>query len=276
MTASPVFRVYDRPILKKPVLIVGWIEDASRLSLRSADFLIHNLGCTEFAEILPEGFFPLAGVNVEDDVANFPESKFYVSKEHNLIVFKSNVPRTDWHQFLKALLEVGHEKCGAEELYTMGTMISYAAHTMPRVLISIVNHPDMKAELEPYNVMSNTDFDTPAGQKPTLSSYLSWVAGQEGVKTANLWVPIPFYLVTQEDPRACKRLLYFFNSRHNLGLDLRPLDDEVAEQNNKIAGLFKKSPQIEALVRRLEVGEPLESEDAEKLAGEMAEALRKK
>jgi hypothetical protein len=88
-------------------------------------------------------------------------------------------------------------------------------------------------------------------------------------------VPVPYYLVSLDDPRARKRLLDFFNVRFSLGIDLRDLDAEVMEQNGKIGQLFQKSPEIEGYVRKLETGEGLETEESEKLAREIDEFLKK-
>jgi predicted ATP-grasp superfamily ATP-dependent carboligase len=269
------FRITARPELKEPVLIVGWIDDASKIGERTLDYIIEKTGCKACAEILPEGFFPMAGVNVEGDVALFPECRFFAGTERNLLVFKSSIPRTDWYRFLHALLDVSNN-FGVKEIYTVGAMVSAAAHTMPRVLVGIVNAGEAKNGLEPYNVMTGSDFDTPPGQKPTFSSYLSWVARQRDITAVNLWVPAPFYLVQAEDPRACKRLVYFFNDKYGLGVDFTALDDEIASQNRKIAELFAASPEDESFVRRLETGEGLDSEQTEKLASDMSEHFKKK
>lgn len=274
MSQGPVIRLHGEHRLEKPVLIVAWLEDASSLGVRTADYLIEGLGCREFGEILPEGFFPMAGVNVVDDVAQFPESKFYVSDESNLVIFRSNIPRTGWHGFLNAVLDVAGHDCKVSEIYTMGAMISPAAHTAPRMLMPIVNRREIIEELEPFNVMSGTDYETPAGQKPTLSSYLIWLARQREMRGVNLWVPVPYYLVSIDDPRACKRLVYFFNSKFDLGVDFTGLDLRIKQQNERIAGLFERSPELEAFVRRLEAGEGLDGEESEKLAREMSEALK--
>jgi proteasome assembly chaperone (PAC2) family protein len=262
------------PDLKGYVLIVAWAEDASRLGVQTADYLIQSLGCREFGEIPPEGFFPMGGVNVVEDVARFPESRLYICENSRLLIFKSSIPRMGWYRFLTSLLDVAHQDCAVQEIYTLGAMISTASHTVPRLLISIVNNREIKASLEPYNVMADNDYETPPGQKPTLSSYLAWLAGQRGIPAINLWVPVPYYLVPIDDPRSVKRLVYFFNSKYDLGVDFTALDTVIAEQNNKIARLFEKSPEIKNMVRKLEVGEGLDGEESERLAREMAEALK--
>ncbi len=274
MSGEDAVGLSGSPDLKGSVLIVAWAEDASSLGVRVADYLLQALEFREFGEVLPEGFFPMGGVNVVDDVARFPESKFYVCDRNNLVIFKSSVPRMGWYRFLTSLLDVAYRDCAVKEIYTMGAMISAAAHTVPRLLISIVNNKEMKAALEPYNVVADNDYETPPGQKPTLSSYLAWLAGQRSIPAVNLWVPVPYYLVSIDDPRAVKRLVYFFNSKFDLGVDFTALDSIIAKQNNKIARLFDKSPEIKNMVRKLEVGDGLDGEESEKLAREIAEALK--
>lgn len=274
MSGEPTVNPGGSHGLKGGVLVVAWAEDAGGLGMRTADYLIQSLGCRELAEIPPEGFFPMGGVNVVDDVARFPESRLYISERSNIVIFKSSVPRMGWHHFLTSLLDIAEQDCGVKEIYTLGAMISSAAHTVPRLLISIVNNREIKAALEPYNVLADNDYESPPGQKPTLSSYLSWLAGQRGIPAVNLWVPVPYYLVPIDDPRSVKRMVYFFNSKYNLGVDFTALDAVIAEQNNRITQLFEKSPEIKNMVRRLEVGDGLDGEDSEKLAREIAEALK--
>ena len=273
-TKTADYRIISKPELSGPVLVAGWIDDVGEVGERTLDYLIEGAGCQPCAEVLPEGFFPMAGVSVEDDVAQFPECVFYSSSLHNLLIFKSSIPRNDWYRFLIAVLNVS-EKFGVSEIYTVGAMVSAAAHTMPRVLVGVVNDSGIKDGLEPYNVMAATDFQTPSGQKPALSSYLSWVARQRDIGVVNLWVPVPFYLLQVTDPRACKRLIYFFNDRYKLGLDFTAIDAEISAQNSKISRLYTISPEIEAFVRRLETGTGLEAEQSEKLVREVSEYLKK-
>lgn len=264
MPENPVYRINNRFDLNNPKLIVGWIDDASGIGERALDYIHINTGGIPCAEILPEGFFAMAGVSVENDIACFPESTFYGDSKNNLLILKSNIPHTDWYQFLHGILDVA-DSYGVKEIYTMGTMVSAASHTMPRVLMAVLNNGDLAKDLEPYNIMTGSDFETPPGQKPTFSSYLGWVARQREIDVINLWVTSPFYLVQAEDPRACKRLIYFFNDRFGLGIDFTGINEEIAMQNSKIAGLYEISPEIQEMVRKLETGEGLDAEQTEKL-----------
>ncbi|MBN1375656.1 MAG: PAC2 family protein [Dehalococcoidia bacterium] len=274
MNVSEAVKFHERPDFHDAVLVVGWLEDASKLAKQTADYLIQGLECREIGEIDPQGFFPMTGVSVENNIAQFPECRFYGSSLRNVVVFRSNIPRMEWYSFLNVLLQAAGE-VGVSEIYTLGAMVSASAHTMPRQLIGIMNSDISRTDLEPFNVMTNADYETAPGQKPTMSSYLLWLARQQGIKAVNLWVPIPYYLLPVDDPRACKRLIYFFNSKFDLGIDFTALDAEISEQNRRIADLFLKSPDIEELVRKLEVGSGLEGDESEKLAREMLACLRK-
>ena len=120
MTGEQTIGLGGGPDLKGYVLIVAWAEDASSLGVQTADYLIQSLGCREFGEIPPEGFFPMSGVSVVDDVARFPESRLYICDNSKLLIFKSSIPRMGWHRFLTSLLDVVHQDCAVQEIYTLG------------------------------------------------------------------------------------------------------------------------------------------------------------
>lgn len=131
MDEMQTFKVYGKRELQDSSLIVGWSEDAANLGTRVIDYLNNKLGAEEFGEIEPMDFFPLGGVSVEDDIVQFPESKFYCSYEKNLLIFKSNAPRAEWHKFLSSVLDVAEHYCHVKELYAIGGMVSLSAHTSP-------------------------------------------------------------------------------------------------------------------------------------------------
>jgi len=255
--------------------VVGWSEDAGKLGIKVINYLNEKLGGKEFGEIEPEDFFTLGGISVEDDVAQFPESKFYWCSEKNLVVLKSDRPRSEWHKFLNLVLDVAEHYCRAKELYTIGGMVSLGAHTSPRELLAVANSPGMREILSQYDLARGFDYETPPGQRPTLNSFLIWVAKRRNVAAASLWVPIPFYLVAAEDPQAWRKTVEFFDRRFDLGIDFRDLDEDAARQNEKIAQLRSHSSEVDSYIRKLEGNLGLTQEENEKLVKEVEEFLRK-
>ena len=102
------------------------------------------------------------------------------------------------------------------------------------------------------DLFKGIDYETPPNQRPTLSSYLLWVAMQRNIEGANLWASVPFYLIPTEDPRACRKVIDFFNKRLDLGIDFSGIDDELMRQNEKIAWLIDRFPEFNDIVHKLE------------------------
>ena len=276
MNQKHSFKISEKPELQSSSLVVGWSEDAGRLGAKVIDCLNRKLGGKEFGEIEPTAFFPLRGVSVEGDVAQFPESKFYCCQQKNLVTFKSNLPRFEWYEFLNTVLDVAEHYCHAKELYTVGGMVSFSAHTAPRELLAIANSPEMKKILSQYCPVRDMDYETPPGQRPTLSSFLLWLAKRRNIAGASLWVPVPFYLVATEDPQASRKAVEFVDNRLGSGIDFRDLDEEAAMQNEKIAELRNRFPELDDYIRRLESNLALSEEENEKLVKEIEEFLRKR
>jgi len=128
------------------------------------------------AEFEPEDFFALSGVTIEDNLARFPESKFYACQEHELVVFQSDAPSTERYRFLSSVFDEAEHHCRVKELYALGTIISSGAHTTPRQLLSVVNSPEMKEALSQYDLTRDMDYQTQPGERPTLNSFLLWIA----------------------------------------------------------------------------------------------------
>jgi len=269
------FKVYGKKELQNSSFIVGWSEDAANLGTKVVDYLNKKLGTEELGEIEPMDFFPLGGVSVENDIAHFPESKFYCSYEKNVVILKSNAPRAEWHKFLNSVLDVAEHYCHVKELYTIGGMVSLSAHTTPRELLAVSNLPQMRNALGQYQLDRGMDYETPPGQRPTLSSFLLWVARNRGIPAASLWVPIPFYLVATEDVAACRKVVEFFDKRFSLGIDLKDLDDAMARQNEKLAQIRFSFPHVDSHIKNLESNIALSQEDTEKLAKDIEEYLKR-
>ena len=276
MAEKRPFKILAEPKLQGSSLVVAWSEDAGKLGPKVVDYLNKKLQGQVFAEIDPVEYFSLDGVSVEDNVAQFPDSTFYSCQGTNLVIFKSHLPRSEWYQFLDSVLDVAERSCKVKELYTIGGMVSSSAHTTPRVLLAIANSPEMKEVLRQYDLTNDLDYETPPGQRPTLSSFLLWAAKRRNIAGASLWVPVPFYLVASEDPGAWRRAVEFFDRRFGLSIDFGDLDREVARQNEKIADVRSQHPELDGYISKLESNLSLTIDENEKLAEQMGELLRKR
>ncbi len=276
MSEGQSFKLFAKPKLESSSLVVAWNQDAGKVGPSVVDYLNRKLESREFAEISPERFFSLGGVSVEDDVAQFPESKFYWCPEKSLVILKSDIPRYEWYEFLDLVLDIAEKYCKVKEIYTVGGMVSAAAHTAPRMLLSVVNSTEMKRILSHHDLVSDMDYETRDDQRPTFSSFLLWAAKRRNIAGANLWVTLPFYLLAVEDPQACKRVVEFFNSRLDLNIDFADIDVEVAKRNKEIAQVRSKSPELDGYISKLEGNLSLTVDESGKLVREIEEWLRRR
>jgi len=246
----------------------------SNLGRKATGYLNRKLKGQAFAEIEPEDFFSLGGVAIEGNLSRFPESKFYACREHELVVFQSGSPGAEWYKFLNSVLDVAEHHCRVKELYTIGAMVSFSAHTAPRELLAVVNSAEMKEVLGQYDLSRDLDYQTPPGERPTLNSFLLWMAKGRNIPGVSLWVPIPFYLAAVEDVQAQKKVLSFLNERLDLKIDFSDLDQEIREQNERLARVRSSFPQIDDYINRLESNLMLSEEENGELIKKIEDFLR--
>jgi proteasome assembly chaperone (PAC2) family protein len=267
-------KIYKEPELRQSSLVLGWSEDIGNLGRKATGYLNRKLNGQEFAEIEPEDFFSLGGVAIEDNLARFPESKFYACQEYGLVVFQSDSPGTEWYKFLNSVLDVAEQHCRVKELYLLGAMVSFSAHTAPRQLLAVVNSAEMKEILSQYDLARDMDYQTQPGERPTLNSFLLWIAKERNIPGVSLWVPIPFYLAAMEDAQAQKKVLSFLDERLDLKIDFSDLDKEVREQNEQLAQLRSRFSQIDDYINRLESNLMLSEEENGELIKKIEDFLR--
>jgi len=265
-----IFKFSEQPRFENPSLIVGWNEDAGKLSPKVIEYLNRKIKSRSFSVIEPAGFFSLGAVAIEDNVAQFPEGRFYYSEENNLVVFKGSEPRFERYEFLNAILDVAEHYCKVKEFFTINGTISPIAHTSPRRVLTVFNQEAFQKKLRGYG-LEDMNWEGP----PAISSYLLWVAKTRGISGLSLWTEIPFYLAAGEDFQAIKLILSFFDKRFNLGLDLKELDEQIGEQNRKIAWLRDDDPEINKYIGMLESGLSISEEEQVELIKGIAELFKK-
>jgi proteasome assembly chaperone (PAC2) family protein len=261
---------FDRhPGIKGAALVIGWSVDVSRVGAKVTDYLINKFQAESFCEIEPAGFFPMRGVFIEDDLVQFPDSRFFIAPDKRLVIFKSAQPSFEWYRFLSFILDVAQKNCAVRELYNIGSMVSFNAHTTPRYLMAICNSLDLRNELTALGLRSDINYVTPAEQRPTISAYLLWLAKMRNIPGANIMVPVPFYLATLEDLKAQKKVLDFFNQRFALGCDFNDLDQQIVKQNSMIARVRSDMPEVDAAITKLESNLRISESEIQTLLREM-------
>ena len=139
--------IRSQPQLENASLIVGWQEDAGKLAPRVIDYLNKHIKGKSFCEIEPEKFFPLGGVAIDNDIAQFPVSRFYAGTRKDLVIFASNQPPHERCSFLNSVLDVGQYYCKIKELYSISGTISPIAHTTCRGPMAVFNQAEFQRRL---------------------------------------------------------------------------------------------------------------------------------
>jgi len=274
MSQGYPIKIYSEPDFSQSSFMLGRNEDAGNLRQKVTGYLNRKLKGQEFVEIQPEDFFPLGGVAIEGNLAQLPDSKFYACQELELVVFRGDSPRTEWYKSLNSIFDVAEHHCQVKELYIIGSMISFGAHTSPRQLFTVVNSAEIKEALNQYDLVGDMNYQTPAGEKPTLTSFLLWIAKGRNIPGVSLWVLIPFYLASMEDPQAQKKVLSFLSERLHLEIDFSDVDQEIREQNEQLTRARSLCPEIDDYINRLESNLMLSEKENGELIRKIEEFLR--
>ena len=265
-----IFKFSQQPNFENPSLIVGWQEDTGKLSPKVIEYLNKKIKTESFCEIEPAGFFSLGAVAIDNNIAQFPENKFYYSERNDLVIFKGSEPRFERYRFLNVISDLAQHYCKIRELYTISGTISAIAHTGSRRILAVFNQQEFQKELQGYGLV-----DMNWKGRPAISSYLLWVAKKRDIPGVSLWTEIPFYLAAGEDFQAIKTILSFLDKKFNLDLDFGELDEQIGSQNAKMAQLREDDPDINKYIGMLESGLSLSGEEQMELTKNVTEFLEK-
>jgi predicted ATP-grasp superfamily ATP-dependent carboligase len=264
-----MFRFTSEPVLEKTSFVIGWTKDAGAVSGRTADYLIEASGGGSFCQIEPTGFFPVGGVTVADDIAQFPESRFFYSQTGNFVTLRSDQPPTRKYDFLNGVLDLAQHNGRAEALYTVNGIPALLPHTATRRVFGVYNDPVMQKKLRSF-VSSGMTWQG----VPHASTYLLWLARSRGLPGAGLWIEVPFYLTDHEDFWAIKSAVSLLGIVLGQHWDLGKLDRLIDEEEEEFIQLRKDDRDIDAKIRNLEEGHSLDRQEQMELAEAVQNALR--
>lgn len=112
----------------------------------------------------------MVGVAIDNDISQFPVSRFYAGTRMDFTIFESNQPSHERYSFLTSLLDVAENYCSVKEFYTVGVTVSPIAHTSPRRLLSVFNQPDFQKRFRDYE-LENMTWEVPPG----INIVLMWL-----------------------------------------------------------------------------------------------------
>jgi len=264
-----MFRFTSQPHLERPTLVVGWTKDVGAVSRGVADFLADTPGTSPFGQIKPANFFPIGGVTISDDVAEFPQSRLWCNERNNVVILRSDEPQSRKSEYLNGVLDLAEPYNGAKALYAVSGIASTIPHTAPRRAFLVSNDPALQRDLRRL-VPAALAWRGP----PPTSVYLLWLARNRHLPGIGLWVEVPFYLVDSEDFQAIKTGASLLGRILGWQYDLDDLDQRIAEQDETLAQLREQDPEIDARIRILEQGETLDKGEQQELVEAVQGALK--
>jgi len=266
--SDSALRFSSQPRLEQSVFIAGWTKDIGAVSRLAADYLIKASGAGAFCQIEPAGFYPVGGVTVVDDVAQFPLSRFFYSQSHSAVIFRADEPQSNRYEYLNTVLDLAQQHGKATDLYTINGIAALTAHTTPRRIFGVFNDVAMHRRLQRL-VPADANWQGP----PHVSTYLLWLAGQRHLPGVSLWVEVPFYLADHEDHQSVKAVVALLSMMLGWELDLGELDRLAADQNGKLAAM-EDDPEIRDKIHALEEGLSLNRQERTELKEAVGSALK--
>ena len=233
-------KISKRPRLKSPFLLVAW-PGMGEVAFKAASYLVEKLKAEEFAQVLPEEFFYLAGSTIQDgilDIPQLPQSKFYYWKnksgKNDLIIFLSNAQPdlAKAETYSKRIIQLA-KSFKAQMLISFASMPQAIDHTQePRVWFAATSK-ELRDDLKKldFNILSE-------GQISGMNGLFLGIAKKEGIEGACLLGEIPLYTIQIENPRASQAVLAALLKIMDIQVDLLGLRDEARTMENEINKLL--------------------------------------
>jgi proteasome assembly chaperone (PAC2) family protein len=265
-----VIKIYKRPTLKNPCLIVAW-PGMGEVAFKAATYLVDKLKAEAFASILPGEFFYLTGGTIQEGVLGLPElpfGNFYFWKnksgKNDLIIFISNA------QPDLARADVYCEKIiHLAKSFRVKMVVAFAAmpqpidHTHASGVWFTTTSKEMNESLKKYNFNLLSE-----GQISGMNGLFLGFAKKEGLAGFCLLGEIPLYTIQIENPKASYAVLEALSRILNIQMDFSNILQQahvMEEEINRLLDFLKIGPQS--------VG-PVGEEDIEKIKKSLSQLTR--
>jgi hypothetical protein len=241
-------KLYKRPRLKEPYLIVAW-PGMGEVAYKSANYLIEKLKTEELAEIQGEEFFYLTASIIQHGILTAPKlpfNKFYYWKNKNgkndLIIFISNAQPdlAKAEAYTRKIIYLA-------KIFKVKMVVSFAAMPQP---IEHTQQPNVwlaSTSLEINNALKKYNLNLmPEGQISGMNGLFLGMAKKEGLDGFCLLGEIPLYTIQVENPKASHAALEKLGRILNIQLDFTSLIEQAQlmdEEINKLLDYLKVGSQ---------------------------------
>ena len=278
---DPLIKIYQRPRLRNPYLIIGW-ADAGIVGSSTVEYLVDKLGAKELGEIEPHDSSLLPYILIKGGVVQeieYPENSFYYwendKSTSDLIIWSSKPPAVHHHQLASAILDVA-ELFGVSRIFTVGGLYANVVHTEKPRVFAIINNPKLKKYLNYYDLESGMDYHGPA----SINGLILGLAQQRNIEGISLWGQVPSYIGEIANPQVCETVLRVLARLLGLDIDFREIEAEASYTNKQIDELVsylrQQDPDLDEHIGKLEKGINVEisEEDNQRFFKEIEEFLR--
>ncbi len=228
-----IWKVIERPILYKPVLIEG-LPGIGNVGKVTVEYLIEKLNAKKFAELYSDAF-PYHVFVTEKNTVELPKNEFYYAKhaKGDLILLTGDfqsMTAEGHYELASAILDFVKE-FGVREIITVG---GFGIETIPKEpkVIGAVTHEELIEEFEKLGVSFERGerVGMIIGAAGLLLG-LGKLKGMRGISLLGETLARPLFT----DVRAAKKILEVLDKYFELDLDMRDIEEKAKELEKAIA-----------------------------------------
>ena len=279
---EPPVRIYKRPQLKNPSLVVGW-ADSGLVGINAVDYLANKLGAEEFGEIEPYDFSSLPQILIKEGVIQeieYPRNRFYYWKNKgtagDLIILGSNPPVVYHYKFVNLILDVA-ELFDVTRIYTVGGINANVAHTERPRVFTIINNPGLRHYVTQHDIdLAGIDYQGPT----SMNGLILGIAKHRNLEGISLWGQVPSYISEIPNPQVSEAVLRVLTRMLGIVIDFSEIEAQarrsIRQINRLVSYIRRQNPALDRHIGMLEKGMSAETtpEDRQRFFEEIEEFLR--
>jgi proteasome assembly chaperone (PAC2) family protein len=281
-------RVYERPTLERPVLIVafqGW-NDGGQAATLAAGYLARLWGARKFADIDPELFVDFQATRPRVTLTDgrtrkieWPENVFYRARipgtNRDAVILVGVEPNYRWRTFTDLVSDLVRD-LGIEMVVTFGALLADVPHTRPAPVTGAASDPKLVDELG----LQLSRYEGPTG----IVGVILDSCRREGIPSVSLWAAVPHYVSLAPSPRAARALCERLGGMLGIGIEVGELAEAETSYVEQVSEAVASDADTQAYVEELEqradsldfLEESGDLPSGEALAAEIARYLRER